>query len=162
MKRTNIFGFGAVALIAAATFLPAQEPATDPDPGENRGFMAAKGRVTFRRYCASCHGEKADGTGPVARMLKVQPTDLRVLTQKNDGEYPTDRVSAFIDGREEVAAHGRRDMPVWGEVFQTSLVANPAAPDEDGEARAARKGRELMLYLETIQKTVPVKSDEEE
>lgn len=147
MNRTRIFGLAALALIAAVSTLPAQEEAST----ENRGFMAAKGRVTFRRYCASCHGEKADGSGPVAKMLKVTPSDLRVLSVDNDGEYPEDRITAFIDGREEVLAHGRRDMPVWGDVFQTTLIANPAAPDEDGEERAARKVRELVLFLETIQ-----------
>ena len=147
MNRTRIFGLAAMALIAAVSALPAE----DQGDSENPGFMAAKGRVTFRRYCASCHGEKADGSGPVAKMLKVPPTDLRVLAADNDGEYPGERIAAFIDGREEVAAHGRRDMPVWGDVFQTSLIANPAAPDEDGEARAARKVRELVLFLETIQ-----------
>lgn len=157
MKSRRIFGFAAVALIAAVTSLPAQDEAGN----ENRGFMAAKGRLTFRRYCASCHGEKADGTGPVARMLTVTPTDLRMLTRDDDGEYPADRVAAFMDGREEVAAHGRRDMPVWGEVFQTPLVANPATPEEDGEERAGRKVREIMLFLETIQ-VVPEDNGEED
>lgn len=147
MRRTKIFGFAALALIAAASVLPAQDEVAT----ENKGFMAAKGRVMFRRYCASCHGEKADGSGPVAGMLKVQPTDLRMLTHENDGEYPAEEVAAFVDGQEEVRAHGRRDMPVWGEVFQTSLVANPAMPEEDGEARAARKVRELVLFIETLQ-----------
>ena len=147
MKSRRILGFAAVALIAAVANLPAQDEAGD----ENRGFLAAKGRVTFRRYCASCHGEKANGFGPVARMLKVTPTDLRMLTRGNDGEYPADRVAGFMDGREEIAAHGQRDMPVWGEIFQTSLVANPEIPEEDGEERAGRKVREIMLFLETIQ-----------
>lgn len=154
--RIKILGFAAVALVAGVTLLQAQ----DTVENENPGFMAAKGRVTFRRYCASCHGEKAEGNGPVARMLKVPPTDLRQLTQENDGVYPADRMHEFIDGREAVAAHGRRDMPVWGEVFQTSLIANPAVPDEDGEDRAARKARELVLYIETIQQ-MPEEGTEE-
>lgn len=121
------------------------------DEVENKGFMAAQGRVTFNRYCASCHGDKADGNGPVAGMLKIPPADLRALTIGNDGDFPAERVNAVIDGRGDVQAHGSRDMPVWGEVFQTILVANPAAPDESGEDRAVRKTRELVLFLETIQ-----------
>ena len=101
--------------------------------------------------------EKADGSGSVARMLKVQPVDLRILTHSNDGEYPSDRVASSIDGRGDVTAHGRRDMPIWGEAFQAPLAPNPAAPDEDGETRANRKVRELVLFLETIQ-VEPVES----
>lgn len=157
MKTTRLLGIAAVALTAAVASLPAQDEA----PAENKGFMAAKGRVTFQRYCASCHGDKAEGNGPVARMLKVPPSDLRVLAEGNDGVYPADRVAAFIDGREETAAHGRRDMPVWGEVFQTSLIANPAVPEEDGQARADRKVRELVLYVETLQLVSPEGSSED-
>lgn len=139
----------AIAAVLVAGVSPL--PALAQEQAENKGFMAAVGRVTFQRYCASCHGEKADGTGPVAKMLKIPPTDLRQLSIENDGVFPAERVLATIDGREEVRGHGNRDMPVWGEVFQTALVANPATPEEEGEERARRKTRELMYYLETIQ-----------
>ena len=55
-----------------------------------------------------------------------------------------------IDGREQVRGHGMREMPVWGDVFQTS-VADPLAADGSGEERARTKIHELVLYLETIQ-----------
>jgi hypothetical protein len=84
-------------------------------------------------------------------MLKVTPTDLRMLRVENEGVYPAERIANFIDGQEDVQAHGSRDMPVWGEVFQTPLVANPATPNEGAEDRAGRKIRELVLYVETIQ-----------
>ena len=147
MTRIKPIVLVGTALVVAFMSLPAQAE----EPTENKGFSAAMGRVTFNRYCASCHGDKADGTGPVARMLKVPPPDLRQLTIENDGEFPTDSVASMIDGREEVKVHGSRDMPVWGEVFQTALIANPADPDESGEERAGRKVRELVLYIETIQ-----------
>jgi hypothetical protein len=40
--------------------------------------------------------------------------DLTVLVAANGGIFPTSRVIETIDGRREVAAHGPRDMPVWG------------------------------------------------
>jgi len=156
-KTTRILAAGAVLLLC----MPAM-PALAQDDGENKGFMAAMGRVTFNRYCASCHGENADGTGPVARMLKIPPANLGTLTIENDGEFPTERVTAAIDGREEVKTHGTRDMPVWGEVFQTALVANPSTPDESGEDRAVRKVRELVLYIETLQESPAEGGDEAE
>lgn len=145
-QTTRIVLIGA-ALVAGLAALPALAQ----EQGESKGFMAAMGRVTFNRYCASCHGEKADGTGPVAKMLKIPPADLRMLSAENDGEFPAERVHMSIDGREEIKGHGNRDMPVWGEVFQTTLVADPATPEESGEDRAVRKTRELVLYLETLQ-----------
>jgi len=42
-----------------------------------------------------------------------------------------------------------KEMPVWGDVFQTS-VAEPTA-DAAGEERARAKIQELVAYLETIQ-----------
>ncbi len=148
-----------ILLAAALAFALGPAPAlaqestgvTEINANEHPGFLAAKGRVTFRRYCASCHGEKADGNGTVAAMLTVQPPDLRVLARDNEGTYPADAIAATIDGRDEVQAHGRRDMPVWGEVFQTPLVESEPRSEEDREARARLKIKELVLFLETIQ-----------
>jgi hypothetical protein len=55
-----------------------------------------------------------------------------------------------VDGREEVRGHGMKEMPVWGDVFQTSGAA-PSGEDETAEERAIRKIRELVLYLDSIQ-----------
>ena len=150
MNKIARFVLVGVALAAVFSAL-SPLPALADEEGESKGFMSAMGRVTFNRYCASCHGLKADGSGPVARMLKIPPADLRRLSIENDGEFPADRVNATIDGREDVKGHGNRDMPVWGEVFQTTLVANPADPEESGEDRAVRKTRELVLYIQTLQ-----------
>jgi hypothetical protein len=37
---------------------------------------------------------------------------------RNGGAFPADTVTAYIDGRESKAAHGDRQMPVWGDVFR--------------------------------------------
>lgn len=156
MKKTAFIVLLGVTLIAGGSWVGAFAQ----DEGENKGLMASNGRLTFNRYCASCHGDKADGTGPVAQMLKIPPTDLRMITIQNDGEFPAERVAAVIDGRQDVKSHGSRDMPVWGEVFQTILVANSSAPEESGQERAERKVRELVLFLETIQQRPPAPETE--
>ena len=162
MKKSALFAL--FALAAGLTLLGppalAQSERVHPDE-EHPGFMAATGRITFQRYCASCHGRAADGNGAVAGVLKVKPPDLRVLTANNDGEYPKDRVQSYVDGREDIAAHGRRDMPVWGEVFQTPLVEGAGRPGEAGEDRAGRKIRELVYFLETIQLEGPEAVEDE-
>jgi hypothetical protein len=46
----------------------------------------------------------------VLRYAKVAPTDLTVLTKKNNGVFPFDSVYEIIDGRKTVIAHGTRDI----------------------------------------------------
>lgn len=122
------------------------------DEQDSPAFMAAKGRVTFRTYCASCHGVEALGNGNVARFLTVQPADLTRISERYGGEFPADRIREIIDGRVEVRTHGSKEMPIWGDVFQDPLSLE-GATDEDMEQRAQRMVDELVLYLETIQVT---------
>ncbi len=144
-------------LTLAAGAAPAQEEAE-----EHPGFLAAKGRVTFRVYCASCHGPKAVGDGNLAQYLTVEPSDLTQLSKNNDGEFPLELLVRIIDGRQKVRGHGTQDMPVWGDVFQSPLSEEMALPGESGEDRATRKIKELVFFLETIQKDAkPAKQAEE-
>lgn len=76
------------------------------------------GKALFVQHCASCHGENADGKGPLAESLKKSPSDLRKLARKNGGRFDERYVMHVIDGRNAVEAHGPRDMPVWGAVFE--------------------------------------------
>jgi mono/diheme cytochrome c family protein len=116
---------------------------------ESPAIAAMKGKSTFKRYCSNCHGEDAKGGGDIAKYLKVSPADLTTVRQRNDDEFSLDEIQAKIDGREKVAGHGMREMPVWGEVFQT--LPQLAPTDEKGEERAQRMIREVMLFLESIQ-----------
>jgi len=43
-----------------------------------------------------------------------------------------------------------KEMPVWGDVFQTSSQM-ASGDDNEGERRAQRKISELVLYLGSIQ-----------
>lgn len=78
---------------------------------------AASGQEMYKGYCAVCHGITGKGDGPAAPALKVPPPDLRTLAQKNGGKYPAMKVTAVIRGEETMAAHGSKDMPVWGNLF---------------------------------------------
>lgn len=110
---------------------------------------ATRGRVAYRLYCASCHGQTAQGDGPVAPYLKIPPGDLTRLAAGNAGKFPVDRVFTKIDGREAAAAvptHGPSDMPVWGMSFQDP------AKDTNQEADAQAKIADLVAFLESVQK----------
>jgi mono/diheme cytochrome c family protein len=77
------------------------------------------GAALYRRYCAACHGLAGRGDGPAASALAPAPTDLTRLTSD------THELMRQIDGRQLIDAHGTAQMPVWGEVFEQSLLAAP-------------------------------------
>lgn len=109
-------------------------------------YSETVGRTTYATYCASCHGFDGRGKGEVASTLAKKPTDLTQLTAKNEGVFPAERMAEVIDGRAEVAAHGTREMPVWGDLFLW--------PEEDSPERRAhveRKIGELVAYLRSLQ-----------
>jgi len=106
---------------------------------------ATAGSITYRSYCANCHGTDGRGAGEIAPTLIVKPSDLTRLTT-DEGVFPAERLREVIDGRAEVAAHGRREMPVWGDTF--------VWPEEDSPARreqVKRKIDDLVAYLRSIQ-----------
>jgi len=75
------------------------------------------GKREYVNKCATCHGQSGKGDGGLMDLLKTAPADLTVLSKKNGGVFPFDRVYAVIDGREVVKGHGDREMPVWGREY---------------------------------------------
>lgn len=76
------------------------------------------GARLYFNHCAACHGENGEGGGPVAATINLAMPNLRSLAQRNGGAFPTAAVTAYIDGRSMPAAHGERQMPIWGDVFR--------------------------------------------
>ena len=97
---TGVVMFGA-ALIGAPVFGHAQMPVDI-------------GKREFVLSCAICHGESGKGDGSLVEYLKKRPADLTKIQKNNKGVFPFERLYRTIDGREEVAAHGPREMPIWG------------------------------------------------
>jgi mono/diheme cytochrome c family protein len=107
------------------------------------------GRIAFERHCAACHGMEGKGDGPVAANLHTRPADLTRLAERRGGTWDEAWVVSSIDGRRAVAAHGPRDMPVWGTVFEDELAA-----EEQPYPRYTTflRVRSLADYLKTIQR----------
>jgi len=103
----------------------------------------SSGKEMFNEYCAVCHGTEAKGNGPAADSLKKRPADLTQLARKNNGEFPELHVMNFISGDENVAAHGSREMPVWGHLFQA------LSPNDRGVIKI--RVANLTDYLKSIQ-----------
>ena len=105
------------------------------------------GAELFRHYCATCHGLDATGTGPMAGVLVIQPTDLTALTDEN-GIFPTARVVARIDGRDPLVSHGS-PMPVYGPYFEGEDTAMKTPAGQP--ILTSKPIVDLVAYLETIQ-----------
>jgi mono/diheme cytochrome c family protein len=106
-----------VLALAALAVASAQPPAIKkvaitPTPADS-------GAAMFVNYCASCHGRDGRGDGPAAAALKKAPRDLTQLTIRNQGKFPELAVYEMITGDQMVAAHGDREMPVWGDVLKS-------------------------------------------
>lgn len=107
------------------------------------------GIVEFEIACMSCHGIEGRGDGPLAASLKRRPADLTQIAKSNGGIFPSKKVAEIIDGRASVAAHGVRDMPVWGDRYRVVTEAGEGAAEVEQRARAQINA--LVDYLETIQ-----------
>ena len=107
----------AVLLAAVAAFAGAQEKKTEIKHIPAPATSPASGKEMFAAYCASCHGASAKGDGPAASALKIPPADLTMLAKSNGGKYPSMKVTSALSGTAELAAHGNKDMPVWGPIF---------------------------------------------
>jgi mono/diheme cytochrome c family protein len=103
----------------------------------------ADGAGLYANHCAACHGAVAEGDGPLAAVMTITPPSLRTLKARNDGVFPEDAVAAYIDGRNLVASHGDRQMPIWGDAFQ-----RPTGGDEDV---IAARIKAIVWFIETLQ-----------
>jgi mono/diheme cytochrome c family protein len=128
----------------AVVFLAAVDARAQPDQAAITKEMIAKGRITYVRYCVSCHGKEARGDGPLAKDLRVPVPDLTTLTARSGGTYPYERVVRVISKGNEVRGHGTNDMPAWGPAFNRT----------DGiEAAVDEAIRNLAQYLGSVQRS---------
>ena len=116
------------------------------------------GKIEYQSNCASCHGMDAKGDGPVSKELKTRPTDLTLLAKKNKGVFPLNAVYRIIDGRDQIASHGTKEMPVWGYRFvpPSHYILRPAddyifAPPSSPEAVVHGRIMAVIDYLDRIQ-----------
>jgi len=107
------------------------------------------GSETFKVKCASCHGEDAKGKNAADINLDVDPPDLRLISKRNNGEFPVSRIYAIIDGREAVQDHGTRAMPTWGSLFLSDTIWEGCSQVDETIVRG--RIMELILYLDSIQ-----------
>ena len=131
---------GASAMIVAATGVTTAVAADKVDLGKRE----------YESNCIACHGKDLKG-GAYVDFLKVSPPDLTLLSKKNGGVFPLERVYAVIDGRQEVKAHGPRDMPIWGRDYQIKAGEHYVDMNYDPEAFVRGRIFALIDYLNRMQ-----------
>jgi len=117
------------------------------------------GQYEYMNHCASCHGEGADGKGPLVTFFKQPVPDLTVLALNNDGVFPFLETLMIVDGRTGLRGHGGV-MPVWGDTFERKMPvlgdtferkAVEAAGVYGAETIARGRLLSLVEYLATVQ-----------
>lgn len=111
------------------------------------------GKREYDNNCAACHGVTGKGNGPYAGIINTPVPDITILQKSNGGVFPYDRVYQMIDGREDVKAHGTRDMPIWGNEYNAKATAYYSDYLRDYSSEGFIRGRILALinYVYSLQ-----------
>jgi mono/diheme cytochrome c family protein len=145
MRTRRIFWMLVISLVAFGVAVSAQDkPEKEIKHVPIKSTSPASGVEMYQTYCAVCHGKDGRGEGPAASALKVPPTDLTLLAQKNGGKYPTMKVVTTIRGEEPLPAHGSKDMPIWGKLFWSMSGGH--------ESQVQQRVSNLNSYIESLQK----------
>jgi len=112
--------------------MPAKKPAIGPS-----------GRDIYMDRCSACHGDDGKGNGPAVGALKIAPADLTLLTKRNGGTFPAERVKHIVGDWVDITAHGSREMPIWGDLFYPKRPADQQIAND--------RFKSVVSYLESIQ-----------
>jgi mono/diheme cytochrome c family protein len=124
---------------------PAVKVVKGKKPLETRitDIHASSGADMYSAFCSSCHGMQGLGDGPAAAGLKKRPTDLTMLSTNNRGAFPSANITQILDRDPGTAAHGSKDMPVWGDAFRAT---------GESPALAQLRIHNIVAYLRSIQR----------
>ena len=102
------------------------------------GAITAPNAETFRGTVTS--------SGAVGASVAVQEKHA-----SGSGKLTGDRIIGVIDGRPQIASHGSRDMPIWGDRYAITAAEHFAGSPYDQEAFIRGRVLILVAYLSRIQ-----------
>ncbi|HEY5505210.1 MAG TPA: hypothetical protein VIK28_08630 [Sedimentisphaerales bacterium] len=142
-KLVGVFAIGLIAVGVVTTAHAQQNMAPDQS--------VDIGKYEYDGHCAICHGLSgtAQEEGAFFSLLSKKIPNLTTLSKNNNDVFPFARVYQTIDGREQVQAHGAREMPIWGRDYM-AMSAN-ISPYYDHEAFARGKILALTEYIYRLQ-----------
>ena len=116
---------------------------------ESGDMKTNSGQSDYLLFCAACHGRSGTGDGSFAPALRTPPTDLTSLATNNGGVFPYDEILKIIDGRQMIASHGIREMPVWGWQFRQEATEDKIPLPAELEVR--NRVSNLANHIATLQ-----------
>lgn len=107
-----------VMVLLTFTVVSAPEVAADPP-------AAFEGRRLYVSYCQLCHGTDGRGDGPLAKAMKISPSDLNTTVRSRSDTLLTKIITG--EGRQTITGRDRHNllsdaMPEWKDVFTESQV----------------------------------------
>ena len=141
MRKMVRFSATALAALMCSAAL-----AQSPPPARPTDF----GKREFETNCASCHGVSGKGNGPLVELLRRSPPDLTLLAKNNQGVFPMNRLYQVVEGV-GVAAHGARDMPIWGRAYRIEDAQYYMDAPYDPEALVRSRLLALLEYINRLQ-----------
>ena len=138
---------GAVVTVLASLGIASNAVAGDKEKND-------PGKREYMNKCAVCHGQSGKGDGVAKDVLNVAPSDLTVLSQKNGGVFPYNRLHEVVDGRALVKGHGSRDMPIWGKEYLGKMLEHSEyyfGDQDEMEMYVRARILALLDYLNRIQ-----------
>lgn len=152
-KPSSILAALVVILILGGLTIAASQEKIKP-PYHDLNLAAPADPVTggdlYMQLCAGCHGNDGKGVGPTSPYCSVPPTDLTLLTKKNRGTFPEQKVTQILRYGTEKPHQSTTYMPVWKPLLSTI----------HGESAEITEKRitSLTEYLKSIQpKPIPAK-----
>ena len=87
---------------------------------------AYEGRRLYVSYCQLCHGTEGAGDGPLAKAMKISPSDLTTTVRSRSDTILKKIITG--EGRQTITGRNRHNvlseaMPEWKDVFDESQIS---------------------------------------
>jgi mono/diheme cytochrome c family protein len=120
MHRIPMWSLAAAALLLAPAARAGAPPKKTPE-------LLEKGKTSFARNCASCHGPKGEGDGVAAKALNPKPRNLVTEPLKN-GSKPSqvfDTLATGIKGTGMIAYKHLPEEERWALAYYVLSLKAP-------------------------------------
>jgi cbb3-type cytochrome c oxidase subunit III len=114
-----------IYIMVLLTFTAVSAPAVAADLLATKLPAAFEGRRLYVSYCQLCHGTDGRGDGPLAKAMKISPSDLNTTVRSRSDTILTKIITG--EGRQTITGRDRHNllsdaMPEWKDVFTETQV----------------------------------------
>jgi mono/diheme cytochrome c family protein len=109
----------AVALLSIPTARAGDAPAKTPE-------LVEKGKASFAKNCAACHGKGGEGDGPAAKALKPPPENLVTHPMKGGAPAVFEVLGKGVKGTGMIAFKHLPEEERWALAYFVEGLGRPA------------------------------------